>query len=227
MANLLQTGATWLGTMLASHAGTAANYLHGEDLLEVNVTEARRDSSPAKSLSAERDVTARFQDFTIAASSLAVVGDEFLPTPLDEIEFTEKTWVVFPLVNGRCFRFMDHGEALLRIYAVDQESMVSVAIVSGGNTYNFLGVPSTIRGAEQYDGLDTTKLLTTSVYLLRSQFEENGITTPPIMASIDVHDLVGWSVDMAQTEWGETLVKLGLQRETLTREWQARRNAAV
>jgi hypothetical protein len=232
MPSILVDGAEYLSSQLQEHCGQTCTYFHNGDSLSVDLVPVN-NAQPI-----DGQYAARIKDFSVPASSLVIDDDPFLPTELDEIEWTDRNdqpqiAVVFPrpsesrLTAQNCYRFTDPAETRLRIYAVDQESMVSVAILSGGNTYNFLGVPSTIRGAEQYDGLDTTKLLTTSVYLLRSQFEGNGITTPPIMASVDVHDLVGWSVDMGQTEWGETLVKLGLQRETLTREWQARRNAAV
>lgn len=85
-----------------------------------------------------------------------------------------------------------------------------------------------IRGAEQFTDVgQTTRLLTTTIHVRRDDFAAKQITEPPMMASVDAYGLEKWAVDMSTTEWGVVWVKLGLQRETLAREWQARRNAAV
>jgi hypothetical protein len=54
----------------------------------------------------------------------------------------------------------------------------------------------------------------------------NAVTKIQPYAKVEV-DGVEWSVDTNDTRWGEPLVRLGLARETLVRDWQAHGNAAV
>lgn len=97
-----------------------------------------------------------------------------------------------------------------------------------GQPFTVDAILGLIRGAEQFSDVgQTTRLLTATVQVNRSDFDTAGITEPPMMSSVDAYGLEKWAVDMTTTEWGAVIVKLGLQRETLAREWQARRNAAV
>lgn len=233
MPNLLATGAEWLGGQLQTHGGQSCTYFHGADSLAITLVQ-RRNHQPKDS-----QFTARLDEFTGLVSDLEISGDPFLPQPFDEIEWTDDNGepqiaVVFPrpreaddgLGQQHCFRFPDPTKKLIRIYTVAQDSLESVSITSDGNTFNARGIAGMLRGQELFDRY-TSRLLTTSLYLLRSEFEARGISTPPMMASVDVLGLEDWSVRMEDVEWGEVLVKLGIQRETLIREFQARRNAAI
>lgn len=85
-------------------------------------------------------------------------------------------------------------------------------------------VSGIIRGAEEFtDANQESIVLTTEVHLPRSIFTDNDIANPRLIQSVDAYGLTGWVANMARTEWSAGHVRLFLERETLLREWQARR----
>lgn len=97
-----------------------------------------------------------------------------------------------------------------------------------GESFTVDAILGSIRGDEQFTDVDqTTKFLNAVVLVRRSDFAVRGITEMPMMARIDAYGLTGWAIGMAESEWSGVWAKLGLERETLAREYQARRNAAV
>lgn len=234
MPNIMEAGASWIGQQLKSHAGLACNYFHGLEVLPLTLVPIRSDASnDRKAMLGERGIAARTQDFGAIASELLVGSEYFLPTPGDSIEWTDptdefRTSVVFPLADQNCFRWSDPSKTRLRIYTVDIESLVNVRIAPVGTPpFDVLGLPTVVRGEELFvDMGQTVRLLRTAIYLPRSVFEEVGIIAPPLNAMIDTLGGI-WSVMMNDTEWGEGLVKLALEQEAMSREYQARRHAAV
>jgi hypothetical protein len=79
-----------------------------------------------------------------------------------------------------------------------------------------------IGGDEFPDDGSEVRILRTAIYVARSVFTDEEITEPPVNMAVNVHGAT-WYIDMAVTEWGKTLVKLGLEREAKLNEWQARR----
>jgi hypothetical protein len=97
-----------------------------------------------------------------------------------------------------------------------------------GAPFTVDAILGTISGAELFNDVDqTSKLLTAQVHVRRSDLAIKGITEMPMMAKVNAYGLTNWAIDLANSEWGAVWVKIGLKRETLAREFQARRNAAV
>lgn len=234
MPSLLQTGAAWLGAQLQTHAGQTCEYRHGGWAISASIVPIDSDASlGARDVLGLDGVTARGDDYLCLASTLEFGEARFLPEAGDELEWSEDSGqsrlsVVFPRVDERCYRYHGPTDIRLRIYTVRAEDLIAVEINTGGAAgFSAKGIPQTVRGQELFDS-DTTKLLTTAVYIPRVAFAAQNITSPPLMATVKLgDDTRAWAVNMSETEWGAGLVKLGVQREHLVREYQAQRNAAA
>jgi hypothetical protein len=188
-----------------------------------------------RDLLSQADAIARGADFR--ASLADITGDDptYVPQPGVEIQWTDENnqphiFVVFPRVGEQCYEYLDGYRAMVRLYAVAQESLqpLVVTIANGTMPFTVSAVPTVIRGAEDFtDSRSEVRILTAAAYVARSDMTAQNVNTPPPAATFDFLGLEGWAIDMNRTEWGPGLVKIGLMRETLVREWQARRNAAV
>jgi hypothetical protein len=231
MPNLLETGAAWLGEQLQAHAGRDCTYLHGASILDISLIAMRQR---VDQLGIPETIVAFVDNFTATASDLNNSGVPFVPEVGDVITWTDsqdliRTSVVFPIYQRKCFRFTDSSNSRIKLFAVAQEDLTTLRITpSGQSPVDVISIVGSMRAQEQYvDVGQTTKILTTVAYVPRDLLTAAGITTPPLMATATVHGLEGWTINGSETEWGPGLVKLGLERESLTREWQARRDASV
>jgi hypothetical protein len=94
-----------------------------------------------------------------------------------------------------------------------------------GDSFTAEVISKAVIGADEFpDSGDEVRVLRTSISVLRSVFTAEGITEAPANMFVTVHG-AKWSVDMAVTEWGKVVVKLGLEREPKLNEWQGRRAA--
>lgn len=70
------------------------------------------------------------------------------------------------------------------------------------------------------------KLVKTHVIGKASELIASGVTQLQPYAKVEAAGME-WTIDPTDTRWGTPLVRLGLEREALLREYQAQRNAAV
>ena len=186
-----------------------------------------------RDLLVESDVAARGVDFQMSFTDITADDEIAIPQAGDEIEWTDDdghvhTFVVFPRYAEKCFDGMDDRNGLVRLYTFAENDFrpLVVTLANGREPFTVPAIPATIRAAEDYtDARSETRVLTTTAYVARSDLAS--VDTPPAAAKCDFLGLAGWAIDMNRTEWGQGLVKIGLMRETLVREWQARRNATV
>lgn len=214
--------------------GVDAEFLRGSKLFELTLPYGRRESSlDRKAALGDADVTVRTRDFLIQVSQITDDGEQCYPQTSDQISWVDsasgqQSWTVFPLVSGRCYRPYDNTETRIVVYTVATEDLkpLVVTLANGREPFTVPAIPATIRAAEDYtDVRSETRVLTTTAYVARSDLAD--VDTPPPVAKFDFQGLAGWAIDMNRTEWGQGLVKIGLMRQTLVREWQARRNATV
>lgn len=234
MPNLMQTGAAWMHTLQKEHAGIPCNYLNGPDVISVNLVPLNSDQPvSARDMLSDPALSIRTDDFIVALSDLSLDGALFRPQYGHAIEWTDglgdvMTSVVFPRVSERCYEYTDPGRTLIRVYTISQDSLESVAVRVGALDFSFLAAVSVERGSVEFsDAGQESRVLTCVVYASRSEFTAAGVTAPPVTAKVDCLGQTNWAVDMSQTEWGSARVKLGLQRQALINEWQARRNATL
>jgi hypothetical protein len=228
---MLQAGAAWLGAQLKQHCGLACNYFHNGEMLSLTLTQERSDSSrEGKALLAERGIAARTDNWIVLAAELQIENVPFVPRAGDSIEWTGplaelNVALVFPLHDQHCYRYTDPSKTIVKIFTVDLHSLVNVRITPvAKEPFDVLGLPTVIRGEELFgDNGRIVRLLRMSVYIPRWQFDAEGIDEPPINSFVDVENNGKWAIQMAETEWGEGVVKLALEQEVLLREYQGKR----
>jgi hypothetical protein len=94
-----------------------------------------------------------------------------------------------------------------------------------GDSFTASVISRAVIGGDEFpDSGEEIRVLRTSISVLRSVFTAEGITEAPATMFVTVHG-AKWSIDMAGTDWGKVVVKLGLEREPKINEWQARRAA--
>jgi len=99
---------------------------------------------------------------------------------------------------------------------------------TAGEAFTVDAILGLIRGATEFTDVgQEIRLLTATVQVERRHFAEHGITELPATAMVDAYGLEKWSLRLAESEWGQVWVKLGIERTMLAREWQARSNASV
>jgi hypothetical protein len=234
MPNIIESGAIWLGGQLTNLliAGKECVYRRGADVIDINLVPRRHDpTTDRNALTSDREIAARTSDWIGVASDF-VLGDVLItPQPGDEIDWTDvdgepRTSVVVPMVGEHCFRFHDPSKKLFRIFSADSASFVQLTVRTPTAEFTVTGLISRTQGREVFtDYENTTKLSQITAYIERGQFEANSIFSLPVWISVDALGHTGWSVNLSESAWGEELVKLGLEREELAREYQARRNA--
>lgn len=209
----------------------ACTYRHKAHALSVSLIPGPADQTQGqKAVMAERFATAQVDEFVGSIHDFTAGGKAFLPAAYDEITWTDpqgtaRTSVVFPLVGDQCYRFSDTTRHMVRVYTVNKASMTEVRLLTADQStvdVKALGIVTSLTGQELFvESGQTVKLMQTLAFLPRSVFAGVGITVPPIQRQVECLGLK-WSINLSQTEWGEGLVKLGLEREALSREWQAR-----
>lgn len=234
MTSLLDDAASWLGDQLNYHAGLPCRYVNAKEAIDITLV-PRPSNADRGGLDFLRDgnTQIRSEDFTAVLAELAIADVVFLPAAGDEIEWTDelgqtRIGVVFPRVGERCFNFTGPSRKQVTIYTVAKEAMepLTVYFANGEAPAELMAVAGAIRGAEDFlDGRAETRVLTTVAYVAASQLPQAPV--PPAAATCDFLGLEGWAIDLNRCEWGRGLLKIGLVRETLIREWQARRNATV
>lgn len=178
-------------------------------------------------------IEAKGADFLVSSAVIAAEDPEFVFQAGDEIERTNatglpETFVVFPRVGQRCYD--DSRRGMVRVYGVAAESLtpVVVTLANGSAPFTVPAVMGPIIGATEFGETgQESRLLTTVAYISRHEFTAKNVTEPPMFAAFEFGGMSKWLIELAQTDWGKGLVKIGLQRKTLAREFQGRRNATV
>ncbi len=178
------------------------------------------------------NITARGADFIGAMADLLNGDPDYVPRAGEEITWKShdnqpRKFVVFPRIGGQCFDYADPERVAVRIYGIDADDLRRVKIV--GVAENLLALAESIRPESVvYDFGSETKVEATAIYLLRSDLDAKGITSFPVTLKIEIEgDERQWTTRASDSEWGDALVKIGLERENLIRKWQAQNNAAV
>lgn len=115
MADLLQTGATWLASQLASHAAQTVTYRRGSRSVSVAATKA-----PVRRLTDDQFGVLDIHecDWLIKAESLVLGGSTVEPERGDEItESSGAKWQVLPIDGEQQARPSDPFAKLWRIHA--------------------------------------------------------------------------------------------------------------
>lgn len=118
MANLLESGASWLADQLKTHAGTVVVYRRGADEVTVTATISKTQFE----IDDGSGVVVRFQsrDYLIHAADLVLAGIESLPEAGDHIRETQGSQVfVYEVMapgNEPHWRYSDPFRNLLRIH---------------------------------------------------------------------------------------------------------------
>lgn len=111
MTNLLNTGATWLGTRLQDVAGTTISYCRGDDTSDsftatVGQTLFEQDSQFGV-------VTIQSRDYIFPVSELGNWGE---PARGDTITEGDEVFEVLSLNGSQPFRYSDHGKTIVRVH---------------------------------------------------------------------------------------------------------------
>ena len=117
MADLLQSGLTWLAGKLQTHASRAITYRRGVEQVVVNATLGRKDFEAD---SHEGRLYFRSNDFLVPAADLVVGGQTVLPERGDQIDVVldgaTVTFEVLAQDNLPPWEYTDPHQTLLRIH---------------------------------------------------------------------------------------------------------------
>jgi hypothetical protein len=118
VANLFETGATWLAGQLKAHASVDITYVRGIDQVSVKATIGKTEFE----IDDGSGVVIRIQsrDFLIHSADLVLGGSETLPVAGDQIQETQgaNTFVYEVMAPGNepHYRYSDPFRKLLRIH---------------------------------------------------------------------------------------------------------------
>ncbi len=119
MTDLLQTGASWLGTKLAAYASHEVTYVR--DASEVTISASFGRTELEVDTGYETRVLHTDRDFIFAAASLVLGGATTLPRVGDQIKETvgDDTHiyeVMTPEGQEQPYRYCDQNRVLLRVH---------------------------------------------------------------------------------------------------------------
>lgn len=115
MADLLATGAAWLGDQLKAHASRTVTYTRGADSVELLASggEVRRETVDAAGMVA----VAETRDWTFNAADLVLDGETVIPARGDRITDGEHEYeVVTGLAGEDHWRYSDAARVRIRVH---------------------------------------------------------------------------------------------------------------
>ena len=119
MANLLQTGTSWLADQLKAHASQQVIYVRGNQQVEVSATIGRTEFEIDDGSGIVQRLISR--DYLIQATDLILAGNQVIPQPGDLIRETQGSSVMVYEVmtpgNEQHYRYSDPFGKLLRIHS--------------------------------------------------------------------------------------------------------------
>ena len=118
MADLLESGATWLAGQFKAHVSRDVTYQRGVQQIVVKATVGRTEFEQADESGIV--TTHQSRDYLIHAADLVLGGGPTLPEPGDRIVevvgSTTYTHEVMAIPSGEHYRFSDPYRVLLRIH---------------------------------------------------------------------------------------------------------------
>ena len=119
MANMLETGVSWLSSQLQSAAGQRCIYVVGDEQIEIDAIPAK----PQAVVDGEQVsiVDANAMDFVIDPKRIALIAGVTEPTAGHQIKRwlggTEETYVVRPPAAGmKCYETVDSYGVMYRVH---------------------------------------------------------------------------------------------------------------
>ena len=118
MANLFETGATWLANQLKTHASTDVIYVRGVDQVPIKATIGKTEFEIDDGSGVIQRIQSR--DFLVHAADLQIGGSETLPQAGDKIRESQGSsafvYEVMAPGDEPHYRFSDPFRKLLRIH---------------------------------------------------------------------------------------------------------------
>ena len=118
MANLFETGATWLANQLKTHASADVVYVRGVDQVPIKATIGKTEFEIDDGSGVVQRIQSR--DFLVHAADLQISGSETLPQAGDQIRETQATstfvYEVMAPGDEPHYRYSDPFRKLLRIH---------------------------------------------------------------------------------------------------------------
>ena len=118
MANLLQSGTSWLADQLKTHASLQVTYVRGGEQVVVSATIGRTEFEIDDGSGIVQRLISR--DYLIQAADLILAGNQTLPQPGDLIRETQggsvMVYEVMTPGNEQHYRYSDPFGKLLRIH---------------------------------------------------------------------------------------------------------------
>jgi hypothetical protein len=121
--SLLTTSVAVLNSCLKSVGGVGVTYRRGNDSIDSLIAvpvRVRHDELPIE----PANITAREQDFIVAADDLTIGGAHILPKRGDSMDWVDsrgvkRTFRVVPRLGDREYRFSDQTRLMIRVYTTE------------------------------------------------------------------------------------------------------------